>query len=354
MCGIFLVISKKKLNKKKCINSETFIKSRGPDVTNNSFFFNKRVFLSNSILSITGKIENKNKLSISKSKNYVLSFNGEIFNWRELARQFNFKQSQSDAQLLINLFDKISPENVSKKINGMFAFCVIDKKKKVVNFATDPQGEKKLFSFQNKEIFILSSNINSILSYVGKDYLDMEQIKNYLNSRHFIYLNDTIFKNIKIVSPGYSFYFSLNNFKIKKKIFENPVNWISKSVYLQNKNKNFSEIKSNLIRKLGNQAKIMIPETKFGCILSGGIDSSVQTAIINNFKKPDTIAGLHHVGKDKVSQNIKKFERFLAHNVKKLDIKKKKYLKDFNKCHNIFGSPFLTHSFVGSCQISKF
>ena len=37
----------------------------------------------------------------------------------------------------------------------------------------------------------------------------MEQIKNYLNSRHFIYLNDTVFKNIKIVSPGYSFYFSL-------------------------------------------------------------------------------------------------------------------------------------------------
>ena len=54
MCGIFLVISKKKLNKKKCINSETFIKSRGPDVTNNSFF-NKRVFLSNSILSIQAK-----------------------------------------------------------------------------------------------------------------------------------------------------------------------------------------------------------------------------------------------------------------------------------------------------------
>ena len=44
MCGIFLAISKKKLNKKKCINSETLIKSRGPDITNNSFFLIKKFF----------------------------------------------------------------------------------------------------------------------------------------------------------------------------------------------------------------------------------------------------------------------------------------------------------------------
>ena len=112
----------------------------------------------------------------SKSKRYVLSFNGEIYNWRELARQFNFKQSQSDAQLLINLFDKISPNKISKKSMECLLLCNRQKKKKFIFFIRR-QGKKKLFSFQNDDNFVLSSNINSIINYVGKDSLNIDQIK---------------------------------------------------------------------------------------------------------------------------------------------------------------------------------
>ena len=166
MCGIFLAISKKKLNKKKCIDSEALIKSRGPDITNNSFFFNKKVFLTNTILSISGEINDKKKLQQSKSKRHVLSFNGEVYNWRELAKIYNLIESKNDSQLLINLFDKIDTNKIPRKINGMFAYCVIDKKRKKVYFSTDVQGEKKLFLFQNDNNFILSSNINAIINYI--------------------------------------------------------------------------------------------------------------------------------------------------------------------------------------------
>lgn len=354
MCGIFLAISKKKLNKKKCVDSEALIKSRGPDITNNSFFFNKKVFLTNTILSISGEINDKKKLQQSKSKRHVLSFNGEVYNWRELAKIYNLIESKNDSQLLINLFDKIDTNKIPRKINGMFAYCVIDKKRKKVYFSTDVQGEKKLFLFQNDNNFILSSNINAIINYIGKDSLNIDQIKNYFNSRHFIYETDTIFNNIKVIPPGYTFCLNIENFKLKKKIYDNPLNWISKSTYLKNKKKSFSLYKFHLTEKIEKQAKLMIPDTKFGCILSGGIDSSIQTAILKKFKKPFEIAGLNYLGKDKVSQKINEFSSFFSFNVKRLDITKKKYLKDFKKCYKIFGSPFLTHHFVGSHQISKY
>ena len=71
----------------------------------------------------------------------------------------------------------------------------------------------------------------------------------------------------------------------------------------------------------------MIPDTKFGCILTGGIDSAVQTAILRKFKVPFEIAGLNYLGKDKVAQNVNKFSDFFSFNVKRLDITKKDILK---------------------------
>ena len=53
-----------------------------------------------------------------------------------------------------------------------------------------------------------------------------------------------------------------------------------------------------------NQLKKMIPDKKFGSIFSGGIDSSLQTALLTEMKNPNDIITLNHVGKDKITQNI--------------------------------------------------
>ena len=130
MCGILLVVSKNKVDKNKCLKSQKFIKSRGPDKINFRFFLNNKIFLSNSILSITGKLSQKNKISSSKSKNYHLIFNGEIFNWKILSKKYKLEFAKNDSDLLINLFDKIERNRVPKVINGMFAYCVYSQKSK--------------------------------------------------------------------------------------------------------------------------------------------------------------------------------------------------------------------------------
>ena len=354
MCGILLVVSKNKVDKKKCLKSQKFIKSRGPDKINFRFLLNNKIFLSNSILSITGKLSQKNKISSSKSKNYHLIFNGEIFNWKILSKKYKIEFAKNDSDLLINLFDKIERNRVPKVINGMFAYCVYSQKSKKIYISTDVQGEKKLFYFYNKDLFILSSNINAILSYIKKDNLNYELIDNYMNSRHFIFYDDTIYKNIKILRPGYNGTFCLKNFSLRKKIYDNPVNWISKTKYQINKRKGPKDIIKDINDDLKTQASMMIPETKFASILSGGIDSSLQTAIIGNFKKPNTVAGLNHVKKDKVADKINLFEKFLGRKIIKINLRKSDYLKDIIKCYKISCMPFLTHDFVGKYQISKY
>ena len=78
---------------------------------------------------------------------------------------------------------------------------------------------------------------------------------------------------------------------------------------------------------------MMIPETKFASILSGGIDSSLQTAIIGNFKKPK-IVGLNHVKKDKVADKINLL-KISRRKIIKINLRKFDYLKDIIKCYKI-------------------
>ena len=106
MCGIFVAINKqeKKINIDKCKKSLNELKRRGPDwsfykVINNIFF-------GQTVLSMTG--ENKQDINnhFSKSKNFFVTFNGEIYNYKDLASQNNFSDKLPDTKIFVDLFDK--------------------------------------------------------------------------------------------------------------------------------------------------------------------------------------------------------------------------------------------------------
>ena len=98
----------------------------------------------------------------------------------------------------------------------------------------------------------------------------------------------------------------------------------------------------------------MIPNTNFGCIFSGGIDSSLQTGIINKIKKPKVLAVLHHDGKDSISDKISDFQKFFKTRIHKINITPRKYLHDLLMVYKNSKLPIYTHSVVGIHQISSF
>ena len=105
---------------------------------------------------------------------------------------------------------------------------------------------------------------------------------------------------------------------------------------------NEKKITKKFEKLLLNQAKLMIPSTKFGCIFSGGIDSSLQTSLINSIKRPNAIGVLHYKNKDKITENISNFQKFFKVKINKISISIKEYLKDLIEVYRIE---------IGHCKI---
>lgn len=354
MCGIFLVKSKHSLNKDDCINSSNLIKSRGPDYFLQKFFFKEKLYISNSVLSISGKYKKKQKeLNHSKNKNLYISYNGEIFNWQDITKKENIK-AENDTQMILQLAEKCKKTNFSKNLFGMFAIILFDKKKNKIFFYCDPQGEKKLFYYNHDGNFIISSSIKPIINYLKKNDLDVSMIKDYFNTRHFMFYKKTIYKNIFVTEPGKIYEFNLKSFKLSEKFYDNPINWINEKLYKSLNENDEIKIKTKLKTLLETNAKLMVSKHKFGSIFSGGIDSSLQSALINNYKKPNTVSVLNFLNKDKITKNIFNFNKYINFKIDRLSINKKKFIKNFKACYNITGFPFLTHDFVGKYMISKY
>ena len=300
MCGIFVVFSKKKkLNKSKCLKSLKDLYSRGPDYTKFQFMHKQKLFVANTVLSITGKVDKSQKLYCSKNRKNFISFNGEIFNYKDL-KEKNFPllgKKVTDTEVLINMYQKYSYKKVPQILNGMFAYVVFDKTNERLIVVNDVQGEKNLYYFEDDNYYIISSTIKAIISFVGKLNLNHTSLKNYFYSRHFMPLNNTPYKNIKLYENGINLTFSLKNFEKKKYIYDNPLNWINKKKYQYLNELSEKELITYFEKKLIKQAKLMIPNVKFGSIFSGGIDSGLQTAILSSIKKPNYLLSINHLKK---------------------------------------------------------
>lgn len=192
MCGILISNTNIALFK-KALNQQSF---RGPD-GNKTYEFDKTM-LGFNYLSITGR--KKNYWQPYKLKNYILLFNGEIYNYKELNKEIqkvnkNFK-SDSDTKTLINYFLNFGIEKSLKNLRGMWSLCLLDTKKKTLFLSRDRLGIKPLYYYKDKNKFIFSSSIKSINYLLKKKKINREYLKKYLIHGHLDNSKSTPFKNI--------------------------------------------------------------------------------------------------------------------------------------------------------------
>ena len=360
MCGIFAVYSKKgnSLPHERCINSSKELYNRGPDYFKYSFFRKNTLYLSNTILSITGVPDREKKISSSLNNNYHISFNGEIYNYRELCNRYTPRlfsdKNLTDTSVLINLHEKINYKNIPNLLNGMYAYIVFDKKKDNLIIGNDIQGEKSLYYSNDNDFFIISSTISAILKFKKNYQLNISPLKNYFLTRHFMSNKDTCYKGINVFKNGTINLYSLSKKKLFNYNYDNPFNWISEKKYNEYSKMKEDEIINLLDFKLNQQAKMMIPKIDFGCIVSGGIDSSLQSAIISKIKEPKNNLVVDHVGKDKIMDHINKFNQYFENKVNKIKLNKFEYAKLTKQCYEIVSSPMHTHDLPGRLLISKY
>ena len=282
MCGFLIVISKKKIDKKKFNKSFKEIYHRGPDNK-------KKIFLNVKNFNIAGGFarlaiqdtDNRSNQPFRQEKSKLLFFNGEIYNSEILKNEEKFKtKTKSDTEILYLLIKKYK-EKALKKLNGMWAFAFLDIKKDIIFISRDRYGIKPLYYFHDKDEFIICSTILGIKTYIlNKALINYKHFEEYLEFG-INYKEKNIFKNIKSFNNSSSYFFNLKNWNLSKKKYFNF-------------NNNRSKEKFNLKQDFINSTKRwIISDRPVGLMLSGGIDSSLVLSCISylNIKNIKTYIG---------------------------------------------------------------
>lgn len=128
--------------------------ARGPDAPGRVYEY-ENYRLGHNRLSILDITENSNQPYLSDDKRYVLIYNGEIYNYKELASQYSIHlENNSDTELLLKLSLKIGFEQALEKFNGMFAYLILDKVERKIFVARDRLGIKPLYYYHKGEVLI--------------------------------------------------------------------------------------------------------------------------------------------------------------------------------------------------------
>ena len=165
--------------------------------------------------------------------------------------------------------------------------------------------------------------------------------------------NQTCFNGIKTFGNGQIFNYNLFDNSYKSSVYEDPHGWISENKYNEFRKMKEKDLISFFDTELNKQAKIMTPKIKYGSIVSGGIDSTLQAAIVNQYKNIEEKLVIDHEKRDRIMKHINKFNSYFEKDIKKIKLNKKKYIRLANQCYKIVSSPLQTHD-LRELEISNF
>jgi asparagine synthase (glutamine-hydrolysing) len=291
MCGITGFIDyQKSISEKDLLNASTALRHRGGDGNGHVFeqHANYSIGLANERLAIIDTSTNGKQPFTSSCGNYTITFNGTIYNYQDL-RQSLIKygiifNTLSDTEVLLECYKKWGFD-LFDKIDGVFAFAILDRKQKQLFLARDTMGVKPLYYFKTESSFIFSSEIKSLLQYPTiKKSIDKGSLQEYLRHGYFLG-HETLFEGIKNFKRKNAVIIDLNSGNSLEREFSNTDNQL---IDIPNdENKILSCIEELITDSI---LKRNIADVNVGVLLSGGYDSATVTAILqkNHAKKLKT------------------------------------------------------------------
>ncbi|MDA9656826.1 asparagine synthase (glutamine-hydrolyzing), partial [Candidatus Marinimicrobia bacterium] len=274
MCGISGVISNKNISPYLVSKMVLSQKHRGPDNSTTKRLEDNVIFGHNR-LSIISLDESSNQPFTCKDKRYTITYNGEIYNYIELRNQlksfWTFKTT-SDTEVLLAAYS-VWGHKCLDKLNGMFSFCIWDKKFKKLFMARDRFGVKPLHYYINNEKLVFASEIKALWAYGIKKTLNQKVCSAYLKYGSYGDLNNTFWKGVSQLPAGNYAIYEANKIKLFK-----WYNFRSRVINLENDTYKIDRIKELIIDAIKIRFRADVP---IGINLSGGVDSSTLLSIVN-------------------------------------------------------------------------
>lgn len=328
------------------------IKHRGPDreAIYSDRIGENEVCLAHTRLSVVDLSEAGNQPMVSACGNYALIFNGEIYNHQELRKTLDFMdfKGHSDTETLLHLLVEHG-RDVLGKLNGIFAFAFLDKRKGELLVARDPFGVKPVYYYHTRDSLIFSSEIRPIQRIVKAD-VSAKELGLLLNLR-YLPSPYTLYKDIYKIRPGHYCVFRLreNLIEVDMKPFLSKVSGYRDISFQESVDLYGEKLKEAVARQL-------MGDVDMGVLLSGGVDSAMIAGLAT--QRTGKTMKAFTVGFDsryKVNETGLAAETAayfgMEHHVVKMDVSN--FFDTFAECAQIVEEPLATTSFIPMYYLSR-
>jgi len=276
MCGIVgIAMRNRRINSDLLIKMRDRLVHRGPDFGGTWVSSDHRVGLAHRRLAIIDLSEEANQPMEDISKHYAITFNGEIYNFQDIRKilekaGYNF-QTLSDTEVLLKGFIEWGADCL-KFFKGAFSFAIYDEREKRLFLARDRGGEKPLFWRATPAGFHFASELKALFADQELNRkLDLIAFDHYL-AYGYSPREKTIIEGVQKLPPGHALIFELETGKTKM--------WQYWSLPESNPTREESDLVEELRNLLETSIRRqMVSDVPLGILLSGGLDSSLITAI---------------------------------------------------------------------------
>ncbi len=279
MCGIVGYLNPNGINEdvKSYIHFATQkLNNRGPDYQDVKHF--PKASLGHARLSILDTSSKSNQPFFDRNREFVMVFNGEIYNYKELKEELESEgitfQTTGDTEVLLECYKKYGTSFLNK-LNGFFALAIYDIKNEETILARDRFGIKPLLYFNDQRQFIFASEMKAITVFGIEKTMDMASVYTYFQL-NYIPEPHSIYTEIKKLSPGH--YLKIDRANKIQKIPFFQLNYGTEGHSYTNLS--YDAAQKRVISLLDQSVeKRLVSDVPLGTFLSGGIDSSLITAL---------------------------------------------------------------------------
>jgi asparagine synthase (glutamine-hydrolysing) len=361
MCGIAGYISlKNDISPNQLRQAACEMKHRGPDAEGFYFSADNKVGLAHRRLSILDLSVAANQPMFSADGRYCIVFNGEIYNFNELKQQLNDKgaslRTTSDTEVIVELFaQKGAPSFAS--MNGMFAFAIYDTQNNTMTLCRDHVGIKPLFYYADENNIVFASELKAVKHVMQEKLSINNEAIPYFLHLGFIPEPLTIYTNTYKFPSAHYLEISLkaNSFATVRK--DMKAFWRLEDAIKPATISDEARAKKQLSDLLFDAVeKQLISDVPIGTFLSGGVDSSVVTAIAAKVSGSDKIKTFS-IAIDDGKYNESKFARQVATHLQtdhhEFKVKEKEVLELVNTLIPAYDEPFADSSAFPTMMVSR-
>ena len=364
MCGIAGFCNLKGDREKNIERMKERMYHRGPDAGGDYFSKDGSITLGHRRLSIFDLSENGAQPMVSHSGRFVISYNGEIYNYKKIARRLLEEKKvtafrgTSDTEVLLEAFEAYGVEEAISLCKGMFAIALYDKKEQTLYLIRDRIGEKPLYYGLVGDGFAFASDIGSIAvlegfkSPINRAVLDLYFIRGYIPAPYSIYEN--IYKleagailKVKLPFRGMDGTEMTRYWSVKETAKKGQEN-----IFRGSEKEAADELERLLKASITEQMAADVP---VGAFLSAGIDSSTVVALMQSLHKGKVKS--FTIGMEEKDYNeavyAKEIARYLGTDHTELYITEEDAKGVIPRLSGMFGEPFADSSQIPTYLVSR-